>query len=343
MNSRMKIIVTLFFLISSVIISAQTIIWEDSFEGQDHDWSLDSNWQIGWGTLEFYWNPQATDFDFSAISPVINLPQTPQYIEINQWVSGYSVVSETVEIYLIAEEQEHLLWTYQISQGNWGESGGTVLNIDLNEFASQQVQLRFRCYGENTYNVNNWTIYDYAIYGQFDNDLEAVEVISPLNLIENQNELINVVVKNSGINSVENFTVSLLTDHTEVSASTVINTVLLPGEQITAELYWVPDETRTFILNGRIDFDEDDFMDNNITPDFGATVYQEEVPQILIWDNDNFSYTTDAETGAHVGCEYGLMNSLQKINFQFQGERELPRILRHYDIVFVTLGLYCVS
>ena len=68
----MKKILLFFILLPFILpISAQSPYWTEDFSvGQG--WTLDDNWIINGGKIQFYWSPSMTNFDVSAISPMIN-------------------------------------------------------------------------------------------------------------------------------------------------------------------------------------------------------------------------------------------------------------------------------
>lgn len=64
---------------------------------------------------------------------------------------------------------------------------------------------------------------------------------------------------------------------------------------------------------------------------------------VFIWNNDNSSHYIDPETGQDRGCEYGLEQALAANDINYAASSVLPNNLANYDIVFVELGIYCVS
>ncbi len=64
---------------------------------------------------------------------------------------------------------------------------------------------------------------------------------------------------------------------------------------------------------------------------------------ILIWDNDNNSDFLDPEGAGYVGCEYGIQQALTANNLNYSTVSSLPADLSIYDVIFITLGIYCVG
>ena len=65
--------------------------------------------------------------------------------------------------------------------------------------------------------------------------------------------------------------------------------------------------------------------------------------QVLIWDNDNNSDFLDPEGTGNVGCEYKIQQALTANGITFTTVSIPPGDLSGYDVVFVTLGIYCVG
>ena len=65
--------------------------------------------------------------------------------------------------------------------------------------------------------------------------------------------------------------------------------------------------------------------------------------QVLIWDNDNNNGFQDPEGTGYVGCEYKIQQALTANGITFATVSTLPGDLSSYDVVFVTLGIYCVG
>ena len=65
--------------------------------------------------------------------------------------------------------------------------------------------------------------------------------------------------------------------------------------------------------------------------------------EILIWNNDNASYIYDPEGAGIVGCEYAIQQALLANDESYTTLLFLPTDLSNYDIIFVTLGHWCVG
>ena len=65
--------------------------------------------------------------------------------------------------------------------------------------------------------------------------------------------------------------------------------------------------------------------------------------QVLIWDNDNNSDFLDPEGTYNVGCEYKIQQALTANGITYTTVSTLPGNLSGYNVVFVTLGIYCLG
>ncbi len=342
----MKKLVLLFLMcliLFPISLIAQATFWEETFTSAPTGWSLDSNWSFTNGALRLSWSPTITNYDLSAISPVLSLPDNVGELIVTQFIDSYSPVNEIMTIGVIVDGTSHELWQYELIGGNWGSSGGEDVILSLSEFAGEDVQLQFRSYGASTYNFDYWYIYNAMITVLYDNDLDAVEVLGPPNAELNQPDLWQVVVRNIGVLEQNSFTVKLYQEGgLELGSIDVLETIQ-PLETITCNFFCTPEILGEIEIYGEVILAGDEFEDNNITPDFSVTIFPEGERQYLLWDNDNNSHYTDPNSGGTKNCEDGLEEALSANGIDYQLVTQLPKVLRNYDVVFVCLGLYCVG
>ena len=65
--------------------------------------------------------------------------------------------------------------------------------------------------------------------------------------------------------------------------------------------------------------------------------------EILILDRDNNSYINDPEGAGNVGCQYAIQQALLANDESYTTLSYLPTDLSNYDIIFVTLGHWCLD
>jgi len=189
----------LLVLLFKLPVSAQALFWEEDFStGQG--WTVEPNWAITGNMLQFYWSPSITNFDASAISPVVTLHESIGEMIVTQYLDVFSTSSnEKADISIIHENGEDILWSYALSNGNWGATGGTGIEFSLEEYAGQDVQFRFRTYGNDTYNWNWWNVFNITLTVYLDNDLAVTEISGPTQIELLETGTWNVVVKNTGL------------------------------------------------------------------------------------------------------------------------------------------------
>ena len=162
-------------------LSAQTPWWNDDLSS-NIGWYMEENWTISSGKLEFNWSPHIQNFDCSAVSPTITLHEHVQDLIVNQYLDVYAAGNEIAEIYLVVEGYEHLLWEFALTGTNWGEENGTDIFFDISEYGGQDVQIKFRTFGEDSWNWNWWEIFNLTITAYFENDLCLNSIEGPGNI-----------------------------------------------------------------------------------------------------------------------------------------------------------------
>ncbi|MCK4358621.1 MAG: T9SS type A sorting domain-containing protein, partial [Candidatus Cloacimonetes bacterium] len=132
-------------------------------------WTTDpispNNWAWSPGYAVLNWSPSVPNYDMSLISPQIILPNDTTYIydlTISMYINDYSPdSSEVMEIWIIHDGQETIIFEWDLDlNDDWGSSGGTDwVFTDMDQFAGETIQLKFRSHGDDTYNFNYWYIY----------------------------------------------------------------------------------------------------------------------------------------------------------------------------------------
>ena len=334
----------LMLIIYSTLLHSQQIIWEETFDTNPGTWTLDQNWEIIDGTLTLSWSPIITHYDLSAISPVISLPSGSVYECIaTQYFQVYSAVDEIAEISILYDGQEEVLWDWELIQGNWGVLGGQDLALSITAYAGEDVQFKFHSDGASTYNFDYWIIYNLAITESLDHDLCGFSIDGPSSCIINQEETWTVTVKNTGLNVEDDYTVKLMKEGEVELGSVAVTTHLAPGEYASFNFNWTPAIAEYTYLYGKIELQGDEFPGNDITTELTVNVYPEDVVHALIWDNDNYSELENPDLSGPLGCEKFLETALDINNIMHETVIGLPSDLSSYDVVLVTLGVFCVD
>jgi len=332
-------------IIIKIPIFAQTVYWEEEFNSPAN-WTLEGNWAVSSGYLQFYWSPDATNFDMSAISPAITLHENIDEIIVSQYLDVFQgTPNEVAEIIVIHDGEETVLWEYVLQGGNWGSPEGTEIVFPISDFAGMDVQFKFRTYGETTFNWNWWNIFNFKLTAFFDYDLCLHSFTGPNNLEIDQTGTWNVEVKNLGLQPQSNFSVDLFNYKTnDLIDNVTVTNELLTGESEIIDFIWTPEEFQNTAFYAVVTVDNDDFTENDhsessfirVNPDIGFSV--------LVWDNDNDIATiVDPEKGDYIQGEVGITRALANAGIEYELVSYLPTDMTDYDIVFATMGCYCLS
>jgi hypothetical protein len=247
------------------LLSGQVYLWEEDFDPDPGNWTLDSHWSITSGYLQFYWSPTQTDYNMSATSPPITLPGNAGDLHVTQFANYYtSYVDEAFEIAVLVDGTAHVLWTHD-NGIDWGSDGGELLTLSLIPFQNQIIQLRFRSWGTSTWNINHWRIYHLGIEGSYNDDLAALSIDGPVSPSVGEPAEYTITIANYGMNTQSNYTVKLM-KHDNIELDTAAGTPIEQGETEEFVLTWTPGEEGAAILYGEVVLAGDEVPDNNTTP-----------------------------------------------------------------------------
>jgi len=326
--------------------TAQTPFYTENFNSGE-GWQLDANWQVLNGQLQFTWSPTITNFDLSAISSAIELPQTVQEIIVNQYLNVYSTSNppEVAAIYLVSSGEESLLWEYTLDNGNWGVIGGEEISLDIAAFGGEIVQFKFRTHGLTTFNWNDWNIYDFTLTTLLDNDLAilGLEGTTILNLEEPG--MWDMEIRNLGAIPQSNFILKLFNcKNGEMIDQIEVEDEIQPQQSKIYSFAWTPGHVQHTAISGSLELEGDEHPGNNTSISHFVRVEPDIEFSILVWDNDNNIQTiTDPELGDEITPAEGLTRALDAAGFEYDYTTYLPTNYASYDIIFATLGCYCLS
>lgn len=336
-------IILLFCLVLTINLMAETIFWEESFDTDPGTWILDSNWSISNGYMRLYYYPVVSDYDLSAVSPVIQLPENVSDLIVTQYLNVFTIEDEVAQIILIHSEGSEVLWDYEMSLGNWGNYTGTEIIFPLQNYGGQEIQLQFRSFGESTWNFNSWDIFNLSITAMLDNDMAASDLEGPNKLQPGESGTWSVEVRNNGILAQDTFSVELYKYGAELIGSETFTQTLNSGETLSVDFTWIPEEPGNTCVYAEVFLENDENLPNNVTDSSYLRVSQDDDLNVLVWDNDNFSAFIHPETDLYTGCEQGITEALDLNGIDYELQSVLPLELDNFDIIFVTLGLYCLG
>jgi len=263
------------FLLATASVWGQSMFYQETFD-TNVGWTLDSNWSILSGYLRLYYSPTITNYDLSAVSPVITLPANAGDLVVTMFFDDYSVQGdppETIEIGVLVGGTPTVLWTYD-QNADWGVSGGQDLTLSLAPFSGQDVQLRFRSYGASTYNINYWYIYEIKAYATLSHDLAATAITGPTNASVNALSNYTVTVRNGGQTAVTpaDYTVQLMKQG-DVQIASVPGVALSTGQQADFTLPWTPSVAEQTYVYGKVTYGADIYPGNDQTANFNVNVF----------------------------------------------------------------------
>ncbi len=343
----MKLKITLGFLVFVLSFPAfsQTIIWEEDFK-TSQGWFVEENFAMEESVLQFYWSPQLIDFDVMALSPIVHLSENVEDLVVTQYLDVFSgQPDETAEILIVLDNDEEVLWSHTLENGSWGNLNGTDISIPLSEYAGQDVRFKIRAFGNDSFNWNWWGIYEMKVTAHFDYDL-AVTSIDGQHLVEiNETGLWNVNILNLGANSMSDFTVKIFCYNTGTLIGSVDETESLASQQTKSYIFeWAPDNAYNTMFYGVIESDVDEFNGNNGSNSYFVRINPDIDYSIFVWDYDNGIPTiVDPDKGDVIRPAVGLTRALDNAGLNYSLSTYLPGDLNDYDIVFATMGCFCVD
>lgn len=326
-------------------ISAQTPYWIEDFS-DGTGWTVEENWIIEGGKLEFYWTPSISNFDASAISPVINLHESIGELIVNQYLDVFMTSSnEVAEIAIIYDDTEDVLWSHALSGGNWGVMSGTDIEFALQEYAGMDVQFKFRTYGMDTFNWNWWDVFNMSLTVYLDQDLAVEQISGPTQIDLMETGTWNIEVKNTGSQTVSDFIIKLYDyKSSELIGSLDVFDEIEPQGVNTYGFEWFSSAAYNTVLYGVVEYDADEFEGNNVSKSHFVRVNPDIDFNIMVWDYDNgIATVTCPEQGDEIEPSTSLTRALDAAEYDYTYYTYLPDELDSYDIVFSTMGCFCVS
>ena len=335
----------LLVLLLKIPIFAQTTFWTEDFITGD-GWSTEGNWNIDNSMIAFSWSPEFSDFDFSAISPLIHLHESSNNLVVTQFVDVFSTTSnEMAEISVIHGTEEDIIWSYALSNGNWGPVIGDDLEIPVGDFAGQDVQFKFRTFGASTYSWNGWYIFGLKLDANLDNDLAVIEISGPVQLDILEAGTWEIIVMNTGFQPESNFSVKLFNQKT----GDMIGVIDEPGqiEPLETKSYsfnWSSNVAYNTAVFGAVISETDEFSDNNTSKSHFLRINPDIEFDILVWDNDNEIATVVCpEQGDIIQPSRSLTRALDLAGLEYETCKVLPVNISDFEIVFATMGCFCLS
>ncbi len=336
--------ILLLFLVLTGAFS-QTTVWEEDFHTAE-GWNLESNWTVTGDKLQFYWSPEASNFDLTATSPPFYIDEHVTEIQIEQYLNVfYQSPDELAQIMLLTPDGDVALWDYPLTNGNWGSVSGSELILPVQDYAGMEVQLQFRTTGITTFNWNEWDIFGVRVLAVYDHDLSASGITGPVAIDLFETGIWTVDVTNLGQDDIADYTVSIYDNKTNALIGSIDEQDMIePGETRFYDFQWQSNAAFNTSFKAVVEYGDDQFKTNNksksafvrVRPDFNIS--------ILVWDHDNGIPTIeDPEKGDLIEPSNGLKRILDDAGIDYEFTGSLPDNLENYDIVFSTMGCFCLD
>lgn len=323
----------------------QTPFWIEDF-GSPQGWYLEDNWVIANGKLEFYWSPAINNFDQEALSPLISLDNNVGDLIVTQYLDVFSgTPDESAEIAIISGNETTVIWDYTLLQGNWGISSGTDILFPLADFAGQDIRIRFRTYGLTTFNWNWWDVYEIKLTAFYDKDLAVHNISGPNSLEILETGTWQVEVKNLGVDPMSDYTVYIYDKKTGNQIGSIIETESLISQETRSYNFdWTSNVAFNTVFYGAVQSETDQFDGNNASQAQFVRIKPDIDFDVLVWDNDNGIQTvTCPEQGDAITPSTGLKRALASADISYDYYSYLPDNLDDYDMIFATMGCFCVD
>ena len=348
-KAKMQIIRTLgtllLFFVFALEGQGQSSYWKDGFELLPN-WNLEDNWTYVPGEIVFSWEPVIASFDCSATSEQIYLDDHVDSLVVSQYLNVFTnSETEFAQIILETESGDITLWEHALSDGSWGEAAGSEISFSLIPYQGQNIRIRFRTWGEDSFNWTSWDVYDVSIYASYAEDISLLSIDGPHHLGILQSGYWEIKVGNMGATPIHDYTVALV-DYLsgDVLHSQQNMDTLSPGEVKEFLIEYTPDIARNTFVTGNASFAGDEFIGNNVSPGKFLRVQPDLDINVLFWDNDNnISDILNPETGQMVTAATGFKIAFNTTGIAYEEVNSLPESLDGYDMILATMGSYCLS
>ena len=130
-----------------------------------------TNWAISTSegnpapSAEFNWSPQITNYSVTLTSKQLTGIHAPiMKLKYDIFLSNFGTTTlNQMAVELWDGTTWHLLKNYDNSSGN--DIDWTSETLDISAYTNMNFKIRFRAYGEDTYDINNWNVDNISIYG----------------------------------------------------------------------------------------------------------------------------------------------------------------------------------
>jgi hypothetical protein len=151
----------------------QSLIIEETFSSGSfatNEWTSEPNWAVwsGFGnpapSARFNWSPSLTSYSRSLTSKMLQGVGSPEvFFEYDIYLSNFGT---TTTEKMAAEFWDGADWIAVKTYDNLGGNiAWTSERLDITEYVDGDFRIRFRAYGDDSYNINNWNIDNVRVLG----------------------------------------------------------------------------------------------------------------------------------------------------------------------------------
>jgi hypothetical protein len=286
------------------------------------------------------------NFNVTALSPIVHLTENVEDLVITQYLDVFSEQpDEIAEISIVLDDDEVVLWSYALDNGDWGSIEGTDISFPIGDYSGQDVRFKIRASGSDSFNWNWWAIFGMKVTANFDYDLAVTSLTGQHKTEINESGLWSVDVTNFGSSDYSDYTVKLFCYNTGALIGSVFETESLVSQETKSYVFeWSSNYAYNTVFYGVIESENDEFSGNNGSNSYFVRINPDINYNILVWDYDNGIPTViDPDKGDVIRPAVGLTRALDNAGLDYTLFNYLPSNLNDYDIVFATMGCYCVD
>jgi len=225
------------------------------------------------------------DFNYWLITPQFQI--TENHRGIRFWARPKSSVNNmNFKIHLSTTGRETSDFNVELANYTQTDLSWKEYYIDLSDYISESVYVGIqRLYpGSSSYNI-----YIDDFDWLYPDDLSAISVNGSKTPIVNEIAEYTVRIKNTGVNTQTDYTVSLFADDAEITRQ--VGTEIAAGETKDLKFYWTPNIEKRYNLYAIVNMGGDLYQENNQSADFVVAALSANANESYVGDPNSYSYS----------------------------------------------------
>ena len=188
-------------------------------------------------------------------------------------------------------------------------------------------------------------MFEVKISAYFDHDLTITSITGPTKITVLETGTWSLQVENLGSEIQDAYSIQLFDLKTGELVGTIENPGSIePQQMLSFNFDWSSSAAYNTAFYGVVVMEGDQFITNNDSESKFVRIEPDIDYSILVWDNDNGIMTVvDPDKGDDIEPSKGLTRALDDAGFEYDIFTYLPDNLNDYDIVFSTMGCFCVD